>query len=122
MPTAPTLPGTPRFAPLDVAELSALGSLPLRARRLADAVGAGGHRSRRKGASVEFADYRDYQPGDDLRRVDWRLYGRTDRLHIRDAHEETPLRVLLLLDVSPSMNYASRANLLTKLDFARTLL
>lgn len=110
------------LAPLDLAELAALGSLPLRARRLAEAVGAGGHRSRRKGASVEFADYRDYQPGDDLRRVDWRLYGRTDRLHIRDAHEETPLRVLLLLDVSASMSYASRPGLLTKLDFARTLL
>lgn len=112
----------PPVAPLDMAELAALGSLPLRARRLADAVGVGGHRSRRKGASVEFADYRDYQPGDDLRRVDWRLYGRTDRLHIRDAHEETPLRILLLLDVSASMSYASKPGLLTKLDFARTLL
>ena len=73
----------PPLAPLDISELSALGSLPLRARRLADAVGVGHHRSRRKGASVEFADYRDYQFGDDLRRIDWRLYGRTDRLQIR---------------------------------------
>ncbi len=105
-----------------MSELAALDSLPLRARRLADAVGAGGHRSRRKGASVEFADYRDYQPGDDLRRVDWRLYGRTDRLHIRDAHEETPLRILLLLDVSPSMAYASRTGILTKLDYGRCVL
>jgi uncharacterized protein (DUF58 family) len=112
----------PPLAKLDMAELAALGSLPLRARRLAEAIGAGGHRSRRKGASVEFADYRDYQPGDDLRRVDWRLYGRTDRLHIRDAHEETPLRVLLLLDVSQSMAYASRPGLLTKLDFGRSVL
>lgn len=112
----------PRLAPIDMAELAALGSLPLRARRLAEAVGTGGHRSHRKGASVEFADYRDYQPGDDLRRVDWRLYGRTDRVQIRDAHEETPLRILLLLDVSPSMSYASRPGLLTKLDYARTLL
>lgn len=105
-----------------MAELAALGTLPLRARRLAEAIGAGGHRSKRKGASVEFADYRDYQPGDDLRRVDWRLYGRTDRLHIRDAHEETPLRVLLLLDVSQSMAYTSRPGSLTKLDFGRSLL
>lgn len=112
----------PALAPLDLAELAALSSLPLRARRLADAVGAGRHRSRRKGASVEFADYRDYQPGDDLRRVDWRLYGRTDRVQIRDAHEETPLRVQLLLDVSLSMSYASRPGLLTKLDLARSLL
>ena len=112
----------PASAPLDVGELSALSSLPLRARRLADAVGSGQHRSRRKGASVEFADYRDYQQGDDLRRVDWRLYARSDRVQIRDAHEETPLRVLLLLDVSPSMNYASRPGLLTKADLGRALL
>ncbi len=112
----------PPLAALDMAELSALTSLPLRARCLADAVGAGRHRSRRRGASVEFADYRDYYPGDDLRRVDWRLLARTDRAHIREAHEETPLRVLLLLDVSASMSYASRPGLLTKLDFARSLL
>jgi uncharacterized protein (DUF58 family) len=122
VPTPPLLRARPPLAPLDMAELAALGSLPLRARRLTEALGAGGHRSRRKGASVEFADYRDYQPGDDLRRVDWRLYGRTDRLHIRDAHEETPLRVLLLLDVSQSMAYASRPGLLTKLDFGRSVL
>jgi uncharacterized protein (DUF58 family) len=112
----------PNPAPLDMAELAALESLPLRARRLAEAVGTGGHRSRRKGASVEFADYRDYQLGDDLRRIDWRLFGRTDRLHIREAHEETPLRVMLLLDVSQSMDYASRPKLLTKLDYGRALL
>jgi uncharacterized protein (DUF58 family) len=112
----------PSLAPLDMAELAALTSLPLRARCLADAVGAGRHRSRRRGASVEFADYRDYYPGDDLRRIDWRLLARTDRAHIREAHEETPLRILLLLDVSSSMNYASRAGLLTKLDFSRSLL
>jgi uncharacterized protein (DUF58 family) len=105
-----------------MAELAALGTLPLRARRLADALGIGGHASRRKGASIEFADYRDYQMGDDLRRVDWRLYARTDRLHLREAHEETPLRVVLLLDVSPSMAYASRKGLLSKLDYARALL
>ena len=112
----------PALAPLDVAELSALRSLPLRARRLADAAGGGRHRSHRKGASVEFADYRDYQFGDDLRRIDWRLYGRSDRLQIRDAHEETPLRVQLLLDVSASMSYTSRPGLLTKLDLARAVL
>lgn len=115
-------PLRPPLAPLDMAELAALGSLPLRARRLADAVGTGRHRSRRRGASVEFADYRAYQTGDDLRRVDWRLYARTDRVQIRDAHEETPLRVQLLLDVSSSMSYASRPGLLTKLDLARCLL
>lgn len=112
----------PPVRPLDVGELSALASLPLRARRLADALGSGGHKSRRKGSSIEFADYRNYQLGDELRRVDWRLYARTDRLHLRETHEETPLRVVLLLDVSPSMAYASRPGLLSKLDYARMLL
>ena len=112
----------PPVRPLELGELASLGSLPLRARRLADALGAGGHQSRRKGASIEFADYRDYQPGDELRRVDWRLFARTDRLHLRETHEETPLRVVLLLDVSPSMAYASRPELLSKLDHARMLL
>jgi uncharacterized protein (DUF58 family) len=112
----------PPVRPLDLGELAALGSLPLRARRLADALGAGAHQSRRKGASIEFADYRDYQLGDDLRRVDWRLYARTDRLHIRETHEETPLRVVLVLDVSPSMAYASHTKTLSKLDYARMLL
>lgn len=112
----------PPITPLNVAELSALGSLPLRARRLADALGAGGHASHRKGASIEFADYRDYQPGDELRRVDWRLYARTDRLHLREAHEETPLRVVLLLDASPSMAYRGPGAPMSKLDYARMLL
>jgi uncharacterized protein (DUF58 family) len=112
----------PPLQPLDMAELAALGTLPLRARRLADALGIGGHTSHRKGSSIEFADYRDYQMGDDLRRVDWRLFARTDRLHLREAHEETPLRVVLLLDVSPSMAYASRKGTLSKLDYARALL
>lgn len=114
--------GRPALAPLDFGELAALSSLPLRARRLADAAGAGHHRSRRKGSNVEFADYREYQFGDDLRRVDWRLYGRTDRLQLREAHEETPLRVQLLLDVSRSMSFASRPGLWTKLDVARAAL
>ncbi len=113
---------SPTLKPLDMGELSALESLPLRARWLTDATGVGRHRSRRKGASMEFADYRDYQLGDDLRRVDWRLYGRTDRLHTRETYEETPLRVVLLLDVSASMAYGSRPGHLTKIDFARSVL
>jgi uncharacterized protein (DUF58 family) len=112
----------PDVVPLDKDALSSLGSLPLRARLLADSLGVGGHASRRKGSSIEFADYRDYQMGDDLRRVDWRLYGRTDRLHVRETYEETPLRTVLLLDVSNSMAYTSRPGKLTKLDYARSLL
>jgi len=109
-----------KFLPASLAD--SLGDCGLAVRRPVPGGFQGLHRSRHHGSSVEFADYRDYQPGDDLRRVDWRLYGRTDRLHVRDAHEETPLRVVLLLDVSPSMAYASAPRGLTKIDFARALL
>lgn len=112
----------PALTPLDVGTLAALQTLPLRARWLAEAVGMGHHRSPRRGSDIEFADYRDYQPGDDLRRIDWRLYARTDRLHVRRAHADTPLRLVLLLDTSASMAYAGAKQRLSKLDYARALL
>jgi uncharacterized protein (DUF58 family) len=81
------------------------------------------HRSPQKGFSVEFAEYRAYQFGDDLRRVDWRLFGRTDRLNVKQYEQETQLRVFLVLDTSASMAYASRPGAwLRKIDFARTIL
>jgi uncharacterized protein (DUF58 family) len=81
------------------------------------------HRSPRKGFSVEFAEYRAYQLGDDLRRVDWRLFGRTDRLNVKQFEQETQLRVFLVLDTSASMAYSSQpGKWLRKIDFARTML
>ncbi len=71
--------------PLDLALLYDLPSLELRARYIMDGFLTGAHRSPRKGFSVEFAEYRAYQLGDDLRRIDWRLYGRTDRLHVKQV-------------------------------------
>lgn len=108
---------------LDLALLHDLPSLELKARYVMDGFITGLHRSPRKGFSVEFAEYRAYQLGDDLRRVDWRLYGRTDRLHLKQYEQETQLRVFLVLDTSASMAYASRPEAwLKKIDFARTLL
>ncbi len=108
---------------LDLGLLHSLPSLALRARSVMDGYLTGLHRSPKKGFSVEFADYRAYQPGDDLRRVDWRLYGRTDRLYLKEFEQETQLRVFLVLDTSASMAYASRPGVwLRKIDFARTLL
>ncbi|HLP08003.1 MAG TPA: DUF58 domain-containing protein [Opitutaceae bacterium] len=112
----------PTVRRLDVAELAALQTLPLRARWLAEAVGLGRHRSHRRGSDLEFADYRDYQYGDDLRRIDWRVYARTDRLHIRRAHADTPLRLVLLLDVSASMVYTGERGRTSKIDYARAAL
>jgi uncharacterized protein (DUF58 family) len=109
--------------PLDMGLLHDLPSLELRARFLMNGFLTGLHRSPLKGFSVEFAEYRDYQLGDDLRRVDWRLYGRTDRLHVKQFEHETQLRVFLVLDTSASMAYTSKPGTwLSKIDFARTLL
>jgi uncharacterized protein (DUF58 family) len=110
-------------APLDLGLLYDLPSLELRARFVMDGFLAGLHRSPRKGSSVEFAEYRSYQLGDDLRRIDWRLYARTDRLNIKQCEHETQLRVALVFDTSASMAYSSQPEAhLTKIDYARTLL
>jgi len=108
---------------LDLAILHDLPSLELRACYVMDGFLTGMHRSPRKGFSVEFAEYRAYQLGDDLRRIDWRLFGRTDRLHMKQFEQETQLRVYLVLDTSASMAYSSRPEAwLRKIDFARTIL
>ncbi len=111
-----------RIAPLDLQLLADLPSLALRSHCLVDGFLSGRHRSPQKGSSVEFAEYRDYQLGDDLRRVDWRLFGRSDRLHVKQFENEAQLRVFTVIDVSASMNFSSRRSALNKLDFARLAL
>lgn len=111
----------PPLQRLDLQLLSDLPGLELRARYVMDGFLAGLHRSPFKGFSVEFAQYRAYLQGDDLRRLDWRLFGRTDRLLIREYEAETQMRVILCVDVSPSMRYSSDRKKLTKLDYARTI-
>lgn len=111
----------PPLQRLDLQLLSDLPSLELRARYVMDGFLSGLHRSPYKGFSVEFAQYRAYQQGDDLRRLDWRLFGRSDRLQIREYEAETQMRIVVCVDVSPSMRYRSQDKLLTKLDYARTV-
>jgi uncharacterized protein (DUF58 family) len=122
----PPIPGSAPLAsvtPLDLGLLYDLPSLELRARFVMDGFLSGLHRSPRKGSSVEFAEYRNYQFGDDLRRIDWRLYGRTDRLNVKQCEHETQLRVFLVLDTSASMAYTSQpGKYLSKIDYARTIL
>lgn len=108
--------------PLDLALLADLPTLELQARYLVEGSLSGRHRSPQKGSSVEFAEYRSYQPGDDLRRVDWRLFGRTDRLCVKQYEEETQLRVFTVFDASASMNYRSRPETMNKGEFARIVL
>jgi uncharacterized protein (DUF58 family) len=101
--------------------LHALHNLPLAARRAAEGFLAGHHQSRRHGAGMEFSQYRPYQPGDDLRRLDWRLAARSDRYYLRESEVDTSLSVHLLLDASASMNHRDD-NGLTKLDYGRLVL
>ena len=85
--------------------LSRLETLRIQTRRRFLGSRPGGHLSQRRGAGLEFADYRRYAPGDDMRYIDWNLYGRTDRLYIKKFQEEEELYTSLFLDRSASMTY-----------------
>jgi len=107
---------------LDPGELDALGGLELIARAVVNGVIAGLHGSPSRGFSVEFAEHRAYRPGDDLRFVDWKMYGRSDRFFLKQYVQETNLAANVCLDVSGSMDWRSQEDgLLTKLDYARRL-
>jgi uncharacterized protein (DUF58 family) len=93
---------------LDPAILARLGTLELQARTIVEGFLSGLHRSPFKGFSVEFAEYRQYLPGDDIARIDWKAYARSDRYYVKKFEEETNLECHVLLDVSASMGYASR--------------
>ncbi|MBM3473742.1 MAG: DUF58 domain-containing protein [Armatimonadetes bacterium] len=92
------------FTPEALAKLS---SMELRARAVVEGHYSGQHASAYRGASVEFVDHREYAPGDEPRHIDWRVYGRTDRLYVKQYEAETNLDLHLLLDVSRSMDFAS---------------
>lgn len=78
------------------------------------------HKSPHRGSSVEFAEYRKYTPGDDIRRLDWRVFGRTDRFYIREFEADTNLRCYCVLDCSASMGFGPEGK--TKLDYAKRLI
>jgi uncharacterized protein (DUF58 family) len=99
--------------------LERLGNVFVGARQAVESILAGQHRSVRRGLSVEFAGHRPYQPGDDLRRLDWVVYGRTDRWDVRLYEEETRLRATVVLDASGSMRFGSAGT--SKLDYAKLL-
>ena len=97
--------------------MKSLEQLQLLARRRSKSTTKGERRSGARGHSVEFADYRNYVPGDDLRRIDWNLFGRLGHLFLKLYEEERELPVTIYLDVSESMSFGS----VTKFDFARQL-
>jgi len=104
---------------LDTAALSRLAAVPLFARRPMQGSVSGRHPSPHRGSSVEFAEYRRYVPGDDLRRLDWRAYGRTDRYFVKEFEADTNLRCCLVVDTSGSMDFGPAGG--TKLEYARRI-
>jgi uncharacterized protein (DUF58 family) len=99
--------------------LARIDNLELLARTVVQGFLNGLHRSIYLGLSLDFAEHRPYMPGDDIRRMDWRLYGRTDRHYIKLFEAETNANVVVLLDVSRSMGFGRGS--VTKLDYARFL-
>lgn len=101
------MPRAPLTIPPEVR--SRLRRLALRTRRDLGDRGFGMHASRNKGSGLEFAQYRAYEPGDEPRRIDWKLFARSDRFFVREAEQESPVSVWVLIDASASMAQADRA-------------
>ena len=114
---------TPEVSPksLDPQTLAKLSGLQLRARRIVEGYVAGLHRSPYHGFSIEFAEHREYTPGDDLRYLDWKVLGRTDKYYLKQYEDETNLICYLVLDVSESMSYRGPESPWSKLDYAQCL-
>jgi uncharacterized protein (DUF58 family) len=104
--------------PFDPTELARYGGLTLVARTVVEGFLSGIHRSPFKGFSVEFAEHRQYYPGDEIRHIDWRAYGKTDRYFIKEYEEETNLKAYLVVDASGSMKYRGRQKL-SKFEYAQ---
>ena len=104
---------------LDPVLIERLNHLQLSARHVVTGSTLGQHRSPVKGASIEFRQHRPYVPGDEPRRLDWRVFGRTDRPYVKEYYEETNLRCLVLLDGSGSMGYGRKSG--SKFDYAARL-
>jgi len=99
--------------------LMAIKDLPLVAKTMVDGFMAGIHASSLKGEGMEFSQYRSYQEGDDLRRLDWKMFARSDRYYIRESEIETSISVRFLIDASASMQHADSG--LLKIEYARYL-
>jgi len=96
---------------LQPAVVAQLANMELRARLVVEGFITGLHKSPYHGFSVEFIEHRPYMPGDEIKHIDWKAYGKTDRFYIKQFEEETNLKSYLIVDVSRSMNYASKGNI-----------
>jgi len=104
---------------LDPVVLARIGDLDLVARTVVQGFMHGLHRAPRLGHSTDFAEHRPYQPGDDIRRIDWRVYGRTDRFFVKEFEADTNAAVVLAVDVSKSLAYGSGP--VSKFQYAKML-
>jgi uncharacterized protein (DUF58 family) len=104
---------------LDPQAIARLQGIPFHAKRTVEGYLSGKHRSSFHGFSVEFAEHREYAPGDDLRYLDWKVYGRTDKFYLKQFEEETNLACHILLDGSESMRYQSEKTPFSKLEYAQ---
>jgi uncharacterized protein (DUF58 family) len=105
---------------IDPAVLARIDNLDLVSRLVVDGFISGLHKAVYLGVSPDFAGYRPYTPGDDIRRVDWRVFARTDRLYMKTSEAETNADVVFVLDISRSMDFTSHE--VTKLDYGRFLI
>jgi len=106
-PTTAPPPNVPAPSYLDPQTLASIQSIELRARMVVEGLMTGMHRSPQQGVSVEFAQHRQYTPGDDTRHLDWKVFGRTDKLYLKQYQKETNLDLVVLMDASGSMAYTS---------------
>ncbi len=104
---------------LDPAVVLQVKDLSFVARNVVDGFVAGQHKSRHRGTSVDFAEHRPYSAGDDIRRIDWRLFARTDRYFVKQFEADSNASFLIALDISRSMRFGTTG--ITKLDYARGL-
>lgn len=100
-------------------ELARISRLEIRARHIVEGFLSGLHRSPHFGQSVEFVQHREYAPGDDLRRIDWKVLSKTDKYYVKEFEEDTNLRTTILVDVSESMRFGTGA--MTKHEYACTV-
>ena len=115
------MPDTPRppHGVIDPAVIGRVAKLDLRARLVVEGFVSGMHKSPYRGFSVEFAEHREYAPGDDLRYLDWKVFGKSDRYYVKRYEEETNLLCHIVLDISESMDFGTEG--VRKFDYAATV-
>ena len=99
--------------------IARVARLEIKARQIVEGFLSGGHRSPYFGQSVEFVQHREYVPGDDVRRIDWKVWSKTDKVYVKLYEEDTNLRTTLIVDLSESMRFGSKAT--TKYDYGCTI-